>query len=115
MLTSTWKRENEVIPLLLHYPSVGNKLSAALLPINDASPQATKCEINVVQSCQQLPVFQSTHFSDTTKASVPIRELLLDVRHDLLAVKASVLDEDFVGVPAGNHDSGKVETGHIAL
>src|SRR5207249_6660651 len=49
------------------------------------------------------------------KASVCIRELLLDVRHDLLAVKASVLDEDFVGVPAGNHDSGKVETGHIAL
>src|SRR5439155_10428163 len=44
-----------------------------------------------------------------------IRELLLDVRHGLLAVKASVLDEDFVGVPAGNHDSSQVETGHIAL
>src|SRR5439155_15653949 len=49
------------------------------------------------------------------KASAAIRELLLDVRHDLLAVKAPVLDEDFVGVPAGNNDAGDVETGHVNL
>lgn len=42
-------------------------------------------------------------------------EALLDIRDDLLAVKAPVFNEDLVGVAAGNNHSGKVNSRDVAL
>ncbi len=44
-----------------------------------------------------------------------LRESLLDVGDNLLAVEAAVLDENFVGVTAGENDAGEINAGHVAF
>jgi hypothetical protein len=41
--------------------------------------------------------------------------MFLNVRDDLLAVEATVFDEDLVGMPAGNNHAGKVDAWNITL
>ncbi len=44
-----------------------------------------------------------------------LRESLLDVGDNLLAVEAAVLDENFVGVAAGKNDASQINAGHVAF
>ena len=42
-------------------------------------------------------------------------EFLLNVAEDLLAVKAAVFDEDFVGIHARDDDAGEINSRHVAF